>query len=503
MSAVVLLLASCIKNKPDNPYGTVEFFAEEADESLSPATKGFLTDARLKTNTNRIHVMDVLTGFTGSATWYSNDLYINDEIVYDGNTIWDFKSHRIYPWTVDGVHRFFGWLSYNATLLNEEALHEEPGVTADSFFGATLANNFTKTNDVWSLSIPAREMNVDTIATPQYDFMYDNMDNNYIMPRTDLSLVRLQMSHLFSAISLQFYNESRDPVIVRSVEINGLRNKKSVVIPMDSSPVFTSHDSTARFVPVRDNLNLRLEQNGSYDIIAGRVTGVNGEFRLIWPQSAADLTPSDPEDYDTYPIIVHYEYPDEEIEEGDDPVLHTARLRFPEGAQLLPGIRYAYTLLFTQKHIKLDFTVNPWHYSEYVWSFGDNSISGTETLTFWGDDLGNQSVNNSTKECTIVGGNSVKGKFKISTPPGATWSIEPLGDVEYFTVTPSSGNVAEADVTNKWYQFEVIPNLDSSLDRSTDKKLRFKIRVTFMDGSVHDGDSDLNRDNWTVILPKI
>ena len=125
----------------------------------------------------------------------------------------------------------------------------------------------------------------------------------------------------------------------------------------------------------------------------------------------------------------------------------------------------------------------------------EQSISEVKELDF----AGNEGYDKPTKTCRIVGGNPVTGTFKIVNPTGAVWSIEPVGDVEYFTISPSQGAI---DSENPDYEFQVIPNLDPSLDRSTDKKLKFRFYVTFTDGTIHDANTEINRDDWTVILPK-
>ena len=179
----------------------------------------------------------------------------------------------------------------------------------------------------------------------------------------------------------------------------------------------------------------------------------------------------------------------------EDHVQHTAHLRFPEDATFEAGTRYAYTLLFTQKHVELKFTVNPWNYNLNEWSFSEQSISEVKELDF----KDNEGYDKPSKTCRFVGGTPIKGTFSIVNPSGAIWSIEPLGDVEYFSISPNQGVI---DSENSDYEFYVYPNLDPSLDRSTDKKLKFRFYVQFTDGSVHDANTEVNRDDWTVILPK-
>ena len=244
----VLVANSCIKNnRHEDESEKIVFLIEEVQpEAISAIpTKTLLNDASLKSPGSRLHVMDVLSGFTGTASWYANDLYINDEVEYEaGNPIWQYTSGRIYPWTTDGVHRFFGWLSFDINYPSLNALRpEDVGMTADYFFNTTLANNFSAANA--TLTIPALEMRADTTITPQYDFMYAST-SNYIMPHTDNLPVRLQMQHLFSAISLRLLSETPEPVLIHDVTVIGLKNKKSAVINFDSTPTLTTHHSYRR-----------------------------------------------------------------------------------------------------------------------------------------------------------------------------------------------------------------------------------------------------------------
>ena len=479
-----LALLSCNKGKVDTPDtqedNQIVFMAEEG------VTKALLTNTTLKTNGNRIHVLDVLTGFTGSASWMTYDqtndrgIYIDDDVVYNGAVIWGYQSGNVYPWTTDGLHQFYGWLSNDVSMNN---------LTADTFFGTTVKNGFSIADR--TLALPALEM---TTETEQFDFMYANT-STYPMPRTENAVVPLYMKHLFSAISIQLSNESQDEILVHRVVIEGLKNKKSAVINFVRDPATTAYPASANFVNnalyyALDNDTKTLNYGQTYDLL-GRVKNSSvGQYRLIWPQTAQDLAPSNLNNLDTYPITVYYEYLSDE-----EHIQHAAHLRFPEGAELKSGFRYAFTLLFTQKHIELKFTVNPWLYELNEWDFKEQSIGECKVLDF----AGNEGYDKPHKTCTFVGGTPIKGTFSIVDPPGAVWSIEPVGDVEYFTISPNQGNV---DHENPDYEFYIYPNLDPSLDRSTDKKLKFKFHVRFTDGTTHDANTELNYDDWTVILPK-
>ena len=471
--AASLAAFSCRKSPvPDvEKQDGIRFVAEEGVTS-----KALLNNTTLKTVGNRVHVLDVLSGFTGSASWAEGDLetgglYINDEIVYDGSVIWGYGSGFVYPWTADGGHQFFGWLSYDVSL----------NLTADARFGTTLADGFSVSDR--TLAVPSLEMRVDDV---QFDFLYGNTAY-YLMPRTSTDPVSIPLQHLFSAISLQIKNESNDEILVKNVTVTGLKNKKSAVVSFVGTPSYTTGTATQEFLDnalyyALPDAVKTLTKDDTYDLLARVKNSSVGQYRLIWPQTGTEL--------DEAEITVSYEYLAD-----DEHVNHTANLSFPdELAEFLPGVRYAFTLLFTQKHIALSFEVNPWNYNLNEWSYSEQSISEVTELDF----KGNAGYDKPSKTCTVVNGEPVKGTFSVVNPSGAIWFIEPVGDVEYFTISPNQGVI---DSVNHNYEFYVIPNLDSSLDRTTDKQLKFHFHVQFTDGSIHDADTEINRDDWTVILP--
>ena len=471
-----LMLFSCKKgNIESSPEQAISFLPQEGAPS-----KALLSDSNLKTNGNRIHVMDVLTGFSGSASWMEGNLYVNDEIVYSGSTVWGYNNpDKQYPWTTDGTHQFFAWYSYDQAM----------DMTADTFFGSSVAAGFDAS--ARTLSIPAKELNTES---PQFDLLYANTVN-YIMPRTETAPVPLRMQHLFSAVGILLRNESQDEILVHNVSVTGLKNKKSATISFVGAPATTTQLASASFIDnalfgALPTATRTLSEGQTYDLLARQKNVEVPQYRIIWPQSAADLAPSDPNNYNTFPITVNYEYLNDE-----DHVQHVAHLRFPEGTTFQSGYRYDYTLLFTQRHIQLNFVVRDWDYELREWSFMEQTISEVTELDF----AGNEGYDKPSKTCRIVGGNPVTGTFSVVNPSGAVWSIEPVGDVEYFTISPNQGTI---DSEHPDYEFNVIPNLDPSLDRSTDKKLKFHFYVRFTDGSFHDANTEINRDNWTVILPK-
>ena len=124
------------------------------------ATKVLMDNDDLHYNGNKIQVYDILTGFDGQITGFTDGgAYINEVITYDNTksqTIWQYPTGRLYPWTATGTHKFFGWLTYDA----KSSLN--------------LTNLVTPTLNTTNLTLTVPEIAF-TTATDQFDFMYSDM----------------------------------------------------------------------------------------------------------------------------------------------------------------------------------------------------------------------------------------------------------------------------------------------------------------------------------------
>ena len=146
---IALAVVSCGKDL--NRREAISFFADGVGY-----TRAMLDSAALNSANNRLRIIDVLTGFTGTATGWSaqNPYYINDTLVFRGNPVWDYGSGRIYPWTADGTHKFFSWLHYDSAL----------GMYDTDFFGA--GTSYDASSCV--LTLPQKAM---VKGTPLFDFL--------------------------------------------------------------------------------------------------------------------------------------------------------------------------------------------------------------------------------------------------------------------------------------------------------------------------------------------
>lgn len=85
-------------------------------------------------------------------------------------------------------------------------------------------------------------------------------------------------------------------------------------------------------------------------------------------------------------------------------------------------------------------------------------------------------------------------------PVGGTWMVGMTGDTEYFTISPTSGTIDPNGAESGRVTITVTPNL--SLARPADKQIRLKFTVT-ANGREIDAQSEINRDDWIILLPKL
>ena len=84
-------------------------------------------------------------------------------------------------------------------------------------------------------------------------------------------------------------------------------------------------------------------------------------------------------------------------------------------------------------------------------------------------------------------------------PVGGTWMVGMTGDTEYFSISPTSGTIDPTGTSSGKVTLTVTPNL--SLPRPADKQIKLKFTVT-ASGREIDAHSEINRDDWIILLPK-
>ena len=221
------------------------------------------TPGSFYTTGNRLQIYDFVDDSTAP--------YINDQIGPDvqGNNygytgVWPFVKGP-HQWT-PGVHKFFGWLAYDAN-----ADMDDTADTPEEFFGS----GFQFTPSSKTLAIPSKTM---TTETPQFDFLYSNI----ISTEARQEPVGLTFSHLFTAFRITALNrDDASKITIKSITISGLNNSKSAQISFaDEEPVVTYTTGTASEFKFTFNAATGTLTTAAKDLTA---------IYMLWPQTSEDF----------------------------------------------------------------------------------------------------------------------------------------------------------------------------------------------------------------------
>ena len=478
--AAALSVVSCLEDRTDR--GAIAFSAKDGDP-----TRALIDDAALKSEGNKLRVFDVLTGFTGNVSWMGegNSFYINDSLVYVGNPIWNYGSGRIYPWTANGTHKFFSWLRYDQDLDMYET----------DFFGSSF-NTTTKV-----LSIPQKEMNV---STDQFDFMYSDVLSVDAASHTSGSSVNLQLHHFFTALNLNYSNTSGNRVLLKSITITGMKNRRSATLDFSSSAVQVA---TSNLASTDIPLYTSTLPEGDTLIHEDRIKPLT-DFILMWPQTYTELNGAT--------LVVEYNIIDSRDVVSDDLtaniVLDQQTLFSTNTTGMDAGTKYTFLLLFKKSTIEVSTRALPWEYETYDWDYSDHSISargGTfrdGVLAFFRDanGAGTYLVEPTAEEWSAktmrfnTRDEILKGRFYIEAPTSGRWQVTtfPLSAAQYFIIEPTSD---EIDVYTDNGKAEFTVRVNTNLNPATTQTLYFNVSIYF-NGEWHDANSEFNRKNIKLQL---
>lgn len=433
------------------------------------ATKVMMDNADLHTNGNKIQVYDILSGFEGKIngqTWTDGSVYINETLEYNSaisQTIWQYPTGHLYPWTETGTHKFFGWLTCDAT-------DPENPLNLSSLVSTSLSGT--------TLDVSAINFNT---TTPQFDFMYSDMVTRNAAEK-NYNTVPLNFKHLFTALSFRVSCLSNVNVKITSLQLNNIKNNKKATIKFAESQV-ELEDVTGgnSFMPTFSEFEL--EMNHFYDVLAKTEVSSSTpkNFYMLWPQTASEVAAME--------VVVEYSLKIDNNWVEQEPFSKNLASMAWEA-----GMRNNYTLVFTDKRIDLTSEVLPWDYNEYDVDFGSGAILADPQLKFETSPATHVVLEGKTY--TILDGNPLKGTFKVVTPIGGTWVIDMTGDIQYFSISPTSG-----PINNTLTTITVTPNTGPGFERTEDKKIHFTFMVRTSGRDIN-ADSELNMDDVEVVLPR-
>lgn len=543
--AFALLSAGCGRiDTPPVDVQTGENIVFAPDVNTATATKGLLESGSLNRTNTKIKVYDFISGFDGkigdqTITPSQTVKYFDDMIsYYDGNTgYWPYWNpdlstglgttgapdpDKVYPWTKSGQHSFFGWLVEDGT---------EMGLSANTLFGAGQPS-FNESTRV--LTVPATAL---TTSSTQFDFSYSDVKNVDAATRTVGSTVPMQLKHLFGAIGITIKNNSKTDRKVYSVKLKNFPNMSSAVLTYDlTTGVNVSYATptvSGEFWPNKIatpitlyNLNDAVNGGKVYDVFTGTelVDDADPAFLLAWPMTYESLEPTvqstDPEDghvtYTSDSPVIEVVYGDAASSEYG-----TFQYRFPkvlpiETEAIAAGKKYRLDLSFSDKQIEISFKQLPWDYEEYPMAYEEDAISATQlkfvTDTFVPDgklyDINGKHDVIKLSASSSAGAYIAKGEFKAYTPVNGVLTVGLSGNTEDFYVSLDSGTSASGAGSGN-ESITINPNRDGGLITFTIRPkgtptsgsrvfLHFSVRNN---GRESDADSEINRDNYVVIIP--
>lgn len=474
-------------------------------------TKGMLNSEDLSRTGTKIQVYDYLTGFEGSIGNNTNVhkedvvLYFKNKITYNRDTLayWPYCDPATsYPWTRTGSHSFFGWL-----VADQHPEYLDP-FTADALvYPGQLS--FSERNRV--LSIPATTM---TTTTEQFDFSYTDVTTIDAATRAPGNAVRLQLKHMFSAFKLTVKNTSGNTILIKSVTISGMKNRRSATIDFrnDTTAVQTDNLSSVD-IPIYNYASSGENDYGyPFEDSNDEVTGVlMSDFLMMWPQTYVDLTGATLDVVYRVRTTVNGQdsYSDELSAHAD---LSNQKFFKQNSTGMDAGTKYVFTIQFKESTIDIHTKVLPWDYEAYDWDYSDHSISAKSgmfkdgVLAFYryNSQTGEYNVEPTTDEWSAktmrfnARNEIMKGRFYIEAPTSGRWQVTPypMSAAQYFIVTPTSGDI-DVLTDNGMAEFTVSVNPD--MQPSSTQNLYFSIAV-YYNGEWHDADSEFNRKNIKLVL---
>lgn len=477
VAAMMVFFASCSKNEVIAPYDVredgISFSASGAD------TRALINRADLLTEGSEVKVHDDLFGFTGKLDGVQKNAedvtaYIDDAIVY-GNGGWSYETaDAYYPWTRNGTHKFFGWLTYDAKsdLSLTDLIPSAPELKGDT------------------LKLPSVSMTPDK---PQFDLLYSGSIFRDAA-RDERGSINLHLKHLFTAVGFKFLNmSSSDQISIKKVVFKMPHTASADILFLDSDPnpdINRETDAEDYFYAtystpiVLDNVaavSADPTKHSQYNPVEETYTYDN-EFFLLWPVHADKIAPENPDGEQTNELVeIVYS-----INGGEDV---TANLNF-SSINLLPGAKHLFNFQFINKQVVLGVKSIPWDYIEGSVSFYDASVSGSyivlENYTQSEDNPNNKIIDKASP---------ATGTFNLMTPIGGRLTVGTSGDTEYFKVSLDHNDISYSNT-----QFTVTIAAVTTIGGSGTKSIRLHFTVEAPNGRSISADSVIDPDKYQYVF---
>ena len=544
---LLALLQSCTRIDPLTPPVGEDVDAITFAPSMS-STKGLLNSGDLNELYTRIQVYDYLSGFSGNInntdiTTDQTIKYFSHVISYDDNTTsyWPYWNPEgetglghtgapdptiAYPWTKSGIHSFFGWLVADGKT--------SPNTLVTSLFSPS----FNEGNRV--LTVPTTTL---TTASEQFDFSYSDVVAVDAATRVTGTPVPLRLKHFFGAIGITITNNSKNDVIVYSVQLKNFPNRANATIDFSSNASATVDAtyyelaSTGAYAYWPNKIvnpltlyNINDSRGGKvYDVSNSAVLAENGvpQYFLAWPMSYRYLDPT-VENVDDEGVVTYTaDSPLIEVKYGDlnsnASTASTFTYRFPKvndpdaTAAIIAGKKYSLDLSFADHQIIVSFSQLPWTYEEFPMAYEGDAISTTQLKFTEGtyvsapkyttpDGIRHDVIQLSPS--STAGQYIAKGTFKAYTPVNGVLTVGVSGNTEDFIVTLDSGLPTNGPGRGS-ESITIAPHRDGGQITLTVRPkgtpssgsrifLHFAVRNNGRDESA---DTEINRDEYMITIP--
>ena len=494
---LVLLGVTSCQQGPDLSFADAAIHFSSGGVS----TKGYLGSDDLEVTGTRVKVYDAVSGFDGNVNGTSHTadqtfVYLEDEVAYDsGTAYWPYVTPGTeYLWTREGIHRFFGYLSY------DKSFNSGNGLATSTFFGSSPSLN----PSTLVLTTPAISF---TPNTAQYDFLYSGQAVVKDAADRDFSYIPLPLSHLFTAVSLSFNNNADESVTITDLTtvyndedlflhsgyatINySTSTNGEAIIPEyhltgdKAHPFFTLASSPFPFI---------IAPGEKYDLLTGTelTGGMNTEtYFLTWPLRKEQISPRNIIGTDVFGNPIYD--PGDAILQltytmGDNPEVITARVQFPRH-DWKAGYRVQTTIDISNKSIEAITETLPWDYTVHEMGFNTESVTlaaGGELHVTTGDP---QAISGRVVHLTTAHPEA-DCRMEFSSLNGATLHVRKIGqDPAYFTVTPSTLSIPAGKAIHVYVTPSELPTGD------VERTIQLSFSVELPSGREIECDSQLMHD---------
>lgn len=412
------------------------------------------------------------------------------DVLTKNSTAW--TSSNTHNWEDRKDYAFYGWTKNDGSS------------EAETFF-----DTFNKDGNTLTLGKRFSDLSVS-----DFDFCYsDAVVRTAANP--DYSTVNLNLRHLFTAIGFSAHNYTPTTIVIQSVMLYGLKNRKTASVSFNTSiggPASVSFSNEECTWATGKELISGSVTLAADAVKANVVNGASDESRffLFWPQSVDELTATETIDPGTGNVTYvpnGTENPVIEItytQDGGDPM--TVAFPLPHDSEgWAAGTRRQIELAFTKKYLKLNVTAMEWN--DHPADIDYNGVANvTGPLTF------------DSSSCNIVGQNvyfksgmPIRASFTVDQPSHSTWLVAKLEDFDAFevdNVTPGSndsGTIGDGEDT----AFGVVDATSATIaiypkisdpHRDYTLKLRFSVRTS--SEQILDINDSVQPTVYTIILQK-